>query len=215
MGTRSIIVVTGRHPYGGEDTYQTVRLYKHWDGYPTGNLDVILLGIRRAKQVLASFQRHSPEKTVTDIPASCMADCIIAESVGWKGATAEIDNQDVVVDGVLEREIDASFTKSLDKSHFGRQGDLEWVYIVDILKQAIVVFANGSYDEPMAHLKHGPTDPLSYADELIPEAQYDERTQIAMLVDLINEEDWLVNPAEYRIKGVRWSKPKKKASSDA
>lgn len=49
MSTRSIILVTGKDSYRGE---KTVRLYKHSDGYPTGNLPIIADALKQANKLV-------------------------------------------------------------------------------------------------------------------------------------------------------------------
>ncbi len=106
---------------------------------------------------------------------------------------------------------EAEFGETLRLTHFGNQGDLEWIYVVDIFCQSVFVFGGGYIgDGPKAHLKAGPVDPLISAELKLEEYQDAERTGIAMMVDLICEEDWAVNPADYSVQGVTWAKPKKK-----
>lgn len=189
MGTRSIILVTGKHEHGTEG--QTARLYRHWDGDPITQLGTILAAIKRCKSILAHVQSYKPTAGEKDMPTATMADAICGESLSWGGNAVRYDDRDDVdTNGAGRRAI---WSEVLTEAHYGNQGDLEWVYVVNIHAQTIRVYSNG-YGTPAEHMAQGPVDPRTYADCLIETYQTEARSQVSVVMDEIQDNGWVVNP---------------------
>ncbi len=82
MSTRSIIVITGDGKHG---TAQTIRLYKHSDGYPTGNLPIIAEALTKAKEQC----KETNERFQIDNPRTPSVEQVTGLLKGRKGAWRE------------------------------------------------------------------------------------------------------------------------------
>jgi hypothetical protein len=194
MSTRSIFVVTGKGMFNAE--HQVVRIYKHSDGYPTHNLAVLVDATEKATCLLAAFNRGRELKDCQGLDAmqaKVFADCVIASTLNpWNGFGAQIDRDDHGRSDSGLHEGLAIFHEPLKHSHFGNQGDLEWIYVVDLKARNIAVYS-GDYESPDEILPRGAVDPMSYADQLIPDAQADERSEIAAHMDKLMDLGWTFN----------------------
>jgi hypothetical protein len=196
MSTRSIFVVTGKPSrFWGE--HQTVRIYKHCDGYPTDNLAVLVDATEKANNLIFANndgveQDNSYRLSLETLGARTFADCIIASTLSAHGGfRCQIDgDENTRSNSGLDEKL-AIFNEPLRDSHFGNQGDLEWIYVVDLKKRNINVYACG--EDAAEAAKGPPTDPLSYADQLIPEAQVEERSEIAARMDKLMDMGWTIN----------------------
>jgi hypothetical protein len=211
MSTRSIFVVTGRASrFMGE--HQTVRIYKHGDGYPTDNLAVLVEATEKANNLIsannADLESDSPSRLSLDgMGAKAFADCIIASTLSaYSGFRCQIDKDDNTVSNSGLDDGLAIFNEPLKDSHFGNQGDLEWIYVVDLKAKSINVYSGG-YESPDEILPRGVVDPRSYAEHLIEEAQVRERSEIAAHMDRLMDLGWNLNgsadasPAKPKRKG--------------
>jgi hypothetical protein len=148
MSTRSVIIVTGQGQYGQE----TYRLYKHSDGYPSGNLPIIESAIRSAKkQCEVNNARFKPpfidDKTIT--PNQLVGHLIgAATSVYGMGATVEFHAQE-----------------EFKPEHLGNQWDVEYVYIVDLALQQVRIYAGSFKDGIQAGYAKGTIDVLDTEDK--------------------------------------------------
>ena len=93
MGTRSVVVVTGRHTQD-DKLRETIRLYRHWDGSPDVMLATIATAIAAAQRILARWQDQwrtlHPE--VRSVTARCLADALLAASLGMNGMGMRLDD---------------------------------------------------------------------------------------------------------------------------
>jgi len=130
MSTRSIIVVTNNKKIN--------RIYKHSDGYPTHNLEVIAETLEKVKRKTI--------KQVTDT---------ICDTAGGSTRVEYFSNN-----------------PRLNDASLGLQGDLEWIYIVDLSEKRIDVYGGGYADQtPMEFIKSGTVNPLTYVNQLRDECQ--------------------------------------------
>jgi hypothetical protein len=201
MSTRAVIVLTGfnEYPPGRE----TARLYKHWDGYPSDTLALLARMIRRAGQYIAAhaddLRRFTPTgrvPTVADLPVLAAADLAIGESVEWGGATARLDTDPDggpsvprLGDPDLRR---AHYPGGVTATAFGRQGDVEWVYLVDLPRREVTVWATPG--EPEECLASPATDPRVSADYLRREARAPERARVERAMDALVVLEWTITP---------------------
>ena len=201
MSTRSIIIVTGLDHYGRKSTF---RLYKHSDGYPTGTLDVIRDALKDACKIvmddsnetrahykrpmfknIAELQSYVPEpksyESIAKLSPSLVAGKLIGHGAHEYGMGIR-----------LEKEYSGQeFNPSI---HAGNQGDLEWIYIIDLQACACNVFGGGYIGAgPMAHLESGFVNPTEYADQLRAECQAGERAEIESQVRGIKKLGFTVN----------------------
>jgi len=197
MSTRSILVLTGfsEHP----PARATLRLYKHWDGYPSDTLQLLHRTLQRAQQFLddraQEVQRYQPDgrtPTLATMPVKTLADLAIAESILWFGAMVRLDTDwptHPVVPRQGEPELrQAYYPGAVTAAHFGRQGDLEWVYLVDLPRQEITVWATDG--TPEACLGTPATDPRLSVRGLVPEARTAELARIAAARDDLAAAGW-------------------------
>ena len=69
--------------------------------------------------------------------------------------------------------------ETFDPEMLGNQGDLEWIYTVDLDAKQVKVFGGGYTGKvPQYAYKQGTVNPLNYADGLIKEYQEHERQRI-------------------------------------
>jgi hypothetical protein len=175
MGTRSVIVVSGLDRHGRE---QVVRLYRHFDGYPQENLQTIVKAIEFSKGL-----QHYDTSCKRNIPARTMADVIIAQSIDWFGSS-------VVLDGDPRQDYrKAIYSEPLAEHHYGDQGDIEWVYLVECETQRVTVWSGGC-GSPDEHFATGPVDPRIYAKQLMKEHQGECVADISQAMDRIQEAGW-------------------------
>lgn len=193
MGTRSIIMVTGKGEHG--EGHETVRLYRHFDGDPQWNLPAIIAGIKRAEALVGEWNSRSfnqgRQVTLADVRAKVFADCIIASSISWyRGFDIDLDED--ARSG--EPNQPAIFRGPLTLEHCGNQGDLEWMYVVDITAKSVKVYGKGSCPEDL--LKEGLTDPGDHAEcfrkELV-ERKAKYREEVNAHVDHLLDMGWDVN----------------------
>lgn len=138
MGTRSIIMVVGdpaRH--SDKPEYKAgIRLYRHCDGYPEGNLPAIAGAIKRMEALVEqSGEWHT--KQVRRYGVESMAYAIVAEGLG--NAKPEILIEEVCKGAPNLKDL-------------GNQGDLEWVYVVDCIERLVNVYSN---KQPTSDLPDG------------------------------------------------------------
>lgn len=149
MGTRSIIVV--------KQGNKVNRHYKHWDGYPTHNLEVIQDGIKAGPSI--------------------------------DDFTNALNNS-----SDYRANLEDSFTNKHVKDCLGNQGDLEWVYIVDLDSKDVSVYGGGYIDDvPVVAYQKGTVDPMSYVNCLIDSYQDAEGKVIQSHVESLNGLGFTVN----------------------
>lgn len=152
MGTRSIIMITGTQRNGIE----TTRLYEH-DGGPTANLPVIHAALKKAiKQVQAANKRFNDDSYKLNVGQ--VSSLIIGESASVYGSGAVLDvceNDTATYDGPITREM------------LGIQGDLEWIYVIDLDNSFVNVF-NGIHENVLIE---NFCNPMDYAKNFYPEYQ--------------------------------------------
>lgn len=172
MSTRSVIVVTGK-TIRGQD--RTTRLYKHSDGYPTGNLPIIATAIEWAKDQRAKGEKYLRMDRVVDF---------IAGKTDFGGTGARLEE---------------SYSEAFHPSHLGSQGDLEWVYVVDCDDEAVYVFGGGYTGElPQKAYYKGTVEPRTYIKQLKSEYQYRELQAIEEAIAAIEATGFKVNPSRLR-----------------
>jgi hypothetical protein len=114
-------------------------------------------------------------------------DCIISSTLSWhSGFVARID-EDHDDDDRL-----AIYNQPLSLKLFGRQCDLEWIYVVGLRSKSLDVYGGG-YESPEEIVPRGLIDPMTYADQLIPEAQAETRTAIATHMSKLMDLGWNLN----------------------
>jgi hypothetical protein len=190
MGTRSIIMVTGKGQHA--EGFETVRLYRHYDGDPMWNLPSIIAGIERAQSLVFEWNSKSfnfgRQFAIGDVRARVFADCIVAGSISWySGFDIRVDDEDDNLPG----EGLAVFRGPLTLENCGNQGDLEWMYVVDTIQKSVKVYGNGSNPEDL--LAGGLTHPSAGADCLVDDAQEPYRTAANAHLDRLLDMGWDVN----------------------
>ncbi len=182
MSTRSIIVVTGRDLY---DQDQTVRLYKHSDGYPTGVLPLISEALSKAReQCDADFERFKHKRRLPNV------DQVVGILIG---AATDVYGMGIRIDACDEDS--AIYAEKFESKHLGCQGDLEWIYLVNLNDSTVKVYGGGYTGElPQKTYKIGTVDPLKYVDGLYPEYQASERCEIQEAISGIEALGFKVNP---------------------
>lgn len=189
MSTRSIIVVTGK-PKHGQD--YTVRLYKHSDGYPTGNLPLIAEALTLAENKIRE-NAHTTEDLKEQPHAELIGQCIVAASLSVYGFGAHIDDEWVSDNRPGKR---SEWSETFDpKKHLGNQGDLEWLYLVNQAEKSVSVFASQFGEDAQTSFSKGPTDPLTYIKKLYPEFQEVEASHIQVAIYRIEAFGYQFNPA--------------------
>lgn len=145
MGTRSIIVVT--------DETKTKRIYKHYDGYPTENLEIIFNAVETNKTLDKIVEHLTTENKIQ-----------------------------------VEEEFSFNFNKD-PKKCLGRQGDLEWMYVIDVPNKIVNVYKGNPNS-----FKEGTTNPLKYVQQLKGEYQREESKIIEKYMKAIEKIGYLINP---------------------
>lgn len=128
MGTRSLIIVTG---HGRHGTTVGFRLYKHWDGYPTGNLPVI----EKALELSQRFMRQNDGK----LSAETLVGMLIGAATDEHGMGAKLE-----------------WSGSRDAAFEIDHGDLEWIYCVDTADMTLEIFGGdigNRTKDPMDYVK--------------------------------------------------------------
>lgn len=94
--------------------------------------------------------------------------------------------------------IEASFKNSKFKPEMlGNQGDLEWIYTVDLDAKQVKVFGGGYTGKaPQIAYKKGVVDPVSYVKALYKEYQAKEREQILASIFEIKSLGFSLNGAK-------------------
>lgn len=168
MSTRSIIVVTGKSKYGTQS--ETVRLYKHSDGYPTGNLPVIIEALKKSvEQHKEQCKRFKEEFCFSKLNVEQVTGNLIGAATTVYGMGASIE--ECVGD-------------EFSPEHLGSQSDLEWIYIVDLSLRQVRIYGGGfTGKSPQYAYNKGTIDPLIYAERLRAEYQSDEAKETEKLVN--------------------------------
>jgi hypothetical protein len=161
---------------GKQNTYRlTYRLYKHWDGYPSGNLPIIANALERAALLLKAEEKF-PRLSRTDLTAECVAGLIVGESTTISGIGAKIE--EVYDNGNVDECL-------------GFQGDLEWLYIVDLSNRVVEVY--GGFGDGETLMKMGVKDPRKNADQR-------DLPEINEAIELIERSGFQVNGKNKTIK---------------
>lgn len=183
MGTRSIIVVTGKNRYGQDLTY---RMYRHSDGYPSGALPVILAALKSSvAQCDETVRRYGYEAEHLPVAEQVVGN-LIGAATDCYGMSVRIDDDDGKP---------AVFGKALGLDEFGNQADLEWVFVIDLNALAVRIYGGGYTGKiPQVAIERGPVDPISYANQLKTEYQESERATIRGLVAALAQVGFPVNP---------------------
>lgn len=168
MGTRSIILITGHGP--------TYRLYKHYDGYPIGNLPIIDRALERATR-LNTIARERFKSKQESIKTATLAALIVGEAATENGFGAIIEHEN---------------SDAFSPVDFGNQWDLEWIYHIDTERQTLHIYGGGYSKDcgPQKHVENGMVDPLiSVADD-----DKELREHVAIHVRDIEAWSFKVNP---------------------
>ena len=190
MSTRSIIVVTG---LGKHKDHQTVRLYQHSDGYPTGVLPEIYAGLKQALDLILDLEKQMGDDQSRHLSAGLVANCIQCASVDvYGGFAAKPDSDDPGK---------ADYDSPFNTDHLGNQGDLEWIYVLDLGKMELNIYG-GEYtgEGPEVAFNKGPVDPESYADKLKTEYQDRERKATQAVVEKLENLGLEINRGKSRKK---------------
>lgn len=185
MGTRSIIVITGQAKYSGTET---VRMYQHSDGYPTGVLPTLhaalSIAISQVNEANEWARKHGlSEKSLT---TEHVVGKIIGESTCQYGIGCNIDQYD---------DDSARYDETFKPEHLGTQSDLEWIYLVDLEAKSISIYGGGYTGAvPQVAYKRKTVNPLKYADSLREEFQNEERKATLELVSKVEALGFKVNP---------------------
>lgn len=177
MGTRSVIVVTGEKNYSGN---QTVRFYKHYDGYPTGNLPIIAKalcdGAAKIAEHQAELKTQKPGKFCTEL----FEGLLIGAATDVYGISARVEEK---------------YEEEFRPEHLGNQSDLEWLYLVDLKEKTVEVFG-GKYtgNLPQSHYRKGSVKPEKWLENLRPEYVDAEREQLNCAIRDIEQAGFKLNP---------------------
>lgn len=220
MGHRHIIVVTGKGGPGYD--HHTVRLYGHWGSDPATAFKLILGATARAERyrldnadylrIFSKDGKTSPD--FVDVPAKCLADFIIAESIGWSGAGLEVDedyHRDRDGETNYDRRINSSWPEAVSAKSFGEQSDLDYSYLVHIPGREVRVYAgNPALDQVTScdDYRLWPViDPRDASKDLMEEYQGESLMEITCRIDQLLEAGWKVKMPEpkksKRKRGVR------------
>jgi hypothetical protein len=176
MSTRSIILVTSKT--------KTVRIYKHCDGYPTGNLPVI-----------ADALKNMLGKPCKDVKK-------LNSMLGIQFDVDSIAKEIMTVAELDASNLEAQYKGPLKPAHLGNQGDLEWIYVVDLSKKSVDVYGGGyTGNGPQGAYKKGTVDPMRYVDCLYPEYRAKEGVLIKQAVEALEK-------LKFKVNAKKKSKPK-------
>lgn len=185
MSTRSIIVITNKE--------KTIRVYRHYDGYPTSALEVILKSIKLISSAGDTNLKKLEEKLGLDLNPDNLAQSVLK--------VAELRKD------CLEGEYNEAFKPE----HLGNQGDLEWIYVVNTDTHTVNVYGGGyTGNIPQHAYAKGTVDPLSYAKRLYPEYQEQETLAMKVAMREIEELGFKINTG----KGKKPTQRKKKQKSE-
>jgi len=183
MATRSMIIITGKDEYHT----QTYSLYKHSDGYPTGNLPIILDAIKRAKEIVAAsnerMKKFNSKREERTIQPNMLTGLVIGAATSEYGMGA-----------ALEESYQTEF-----KPEMVDHGDIEWMYLLNTDDNTLKIYGS-DYDK-------GYKDPMAYIQCLRDECQDDEAKETKDLLAKIKKAGFTVNPEKKPIK-----KPVKKTA---
>ncbi len=187
MGTRSIIMVVGNtDEFGEPNQYKgAIRLYKHCDGDPTGNLRIIADAIGRMEALVEQSFEWRKDK-VRRYGVEPMAYAIVVEAMSCSRLGACIEE---------------TFQGAPKLAHLGEQSDLEWVYVVDCNKRLVNVYSTkqptdsrpaGEYSgEPREHLEAGLFDSWEvYVQEHREEYREEIRRSVEEVRQLVAATGW-------------------------
>lgn len=188
MGTRSIIMVVGNTDEYGDKPNQykgAIRLYKHCDGDPTGNLRIIAGAIGRMETLVEESFDWRKDK-VRRYGVEPMAYALVAEAMS---------------NSRISTRIEETFQGAPKLAHLGDQGDLEWVYVVDCNRRLVNVYSTkqptdarpqGEYSgEPRGHLDAGLFDSWEvYVQEHRKEYQDEIRKAVEEVRQLVAATGW-------------------------
>ncbi len=188
MGTRSITVVTGRHTQD-DKLKETIRLYRHWDGSPDVMLATIAAAIAVAQNILGRWldRWRTLHPDVRSVTAKCLADALLAASLGMSGMSMRLDDKDGTP---------AVFRGPPTAEAFGDQADLEWVYVLDTDAQTVRVY--GGYGSARKLMKADPVDPTAYLEAIRDEYKAQVIETIQSGLGAIRSAGWQVNPVPKR-----------------
>jgi hypothetical protein len=222
MGTRGIILVTGYHERGVQkkDQFCSVRLYEHWDGSPDTVLGQLADATRFAQEYLdrkrdyAEFCARRAPVTVADLPAIAFAYHVIHAGVGFAGPAIRIDREhgergrpEDEGGGTYPYTYPAIFSGHQwndDTVVWGEQGDLEWVWRVNLPERTVTCWGMAS-GSPQDIVAHGPVDPRIHATELRDDEPYQQRAFLGISrgVAALERMGWHLTPP--RSKAKRWA----------
>ena len=176
MSTRSIIILTSKT--------KTVRVYKHCDGYPTGNLPVIAEAIQKTLGSKKGAVKKLEKKLGMQFDVDNLAQAILK--------VAELDKSN----------LEEQFSSSLKPKHLGDQSDLEWIYVVDVDAKTVNVYGGGyTGNLPQVAFRKGVVDPMSYIKALYPEYQKREGDFIQEAINEIIKVGFKLNDSNKKSKG--------------
>jgi hypothetical protein len=176
MSTRSIIVITGKDDYNRS---QTTRIYKHSDGYPTGNLAIINNAIERGLRLVS--ENNSRFKDNREMNTNCLAGLVLGEATTVYGMGAYIEER---------------FEEELKPAHLGNQWDLEWIYVIDVSAKTVNIYGGGYTGKAPQHaLRKGAVDPMTYIKRLCEDYQASEKKELKKLITSIEAWGFKINPA--------------------
>jgi hypothetical protein len=165
------------------DNRRTVRLYKHWDGYPTGVLPYVIAAARITagrnpdalwfSKVMANEYRDEEKRKFdkTGRPYN-------------KADLPRIDRED-------------SFNTGFSPEQLGDQLDLEWAYVVNVAEKFVSVY-QVDRELPQEAYAKGLSDPMVYAEELKEECKEGCRKETAKLIRETARTGWKVNERKER-----------------
>lgn len=185
MSTRSIIVITGPAQYSG---HETVRLYKHSDGYPSGNLPIIVEALVNGKRLQKEYKEETrPLKVET------MTGLLIGAATSIYGMGAKPEE---------------TYMEEFKPEHLGDQSDLEWIYLLNLQNRTVEIYGGGFSGElPQRAYEKGVVDPLQYAYQLQSAYRASEIKMIESAIKQIESLGFKVNPDETKVRKMLGGKP--------
>ncbi len=197
MGCRSVMVVTGSDTNARAGSRVTARLYRHYGGDPGDQLATLLATIDRVEKWMAArgdrlkiFGVDYRMPKFTDIPVVAFSDFLIAESIGWYGAGIRMDTQ---LADEPSSDSPCFWPGDANKKSFGEQGDIEWVYLIDIPSRELTVWEIQGDETPNSVVLRKPDDPRNNAENLLKEYRAGERLRIQDLMFKLNAFEWSIN----------------------